>query len=176
MPLKGTLRPRRKTWAGNLKNYQSNKEKNMSLTKEIIEQENNRSSANYMELHLHQEGSFLRAYDWSAWLACRYLHDFKVNKRIFKGIDEPVAYIGFPATSLEKWIPEGAEQRFEDEKELVVRLPELMLSDSLETMQANYVEWKDAVPVTDSSGGKKKASSRIDEGKSENGFHTVSLT
>ncbi len=70
----------------------------MSLTKDIIEQENIRSSATCMELHLHQEGSFLRAYDWSAWLACRYLHDFKVNKRTFKGIDAPVAYIGFPAT------------------------------------------------------------------------------
>ncbi len=111
-----------------------------TLTKEIINQENGRSSTNSMELHLHQEGAFLRAYDWSAWLACRYLHDFKVNKRVFKSIDEPVAYIGFPATSLEKWIPEGAEQRFEDEKDLVVRLPELMMSDSLETMQANYVD------------------------------------
>ncbi len=108
----------------------------MSLTKEIVEQENSRFSANCMELHLYQEGSFLRAYDWSAWLACRYLHDFKVNKRVFKSIDEPVAYIGFPATSLEKWIPEGAEQRVEDEKNLVVRLPELMITDVYETMTA----------------------------------------
>ncbi len=38
----------------------------MSLTKDIIEQENIRSSATCMGLHLHQEGAFLRAYDWSA--------------------------------------------------------------------------------------------------------------
>ncbi len=44
----------------------------MSLSKEIVEQENSRFSANCMELHLYQEGSFLRAYDWSAWLACRF--------------------------------------------------------------------------------------------------------
>jgi hypothetical protein len=31
-----------------------------------------------------------------------------VNKRQFKGIDEPVTYIGFPETSLQKWTPEGA--------------------------------------------------------------------
>ncbi len=104
-------------------------------------------------------------------LSCRYLHDFKVNKRTFKGIDAPVAYIGFPATSLEKWMHEGAEQRIEGEKHLVVRLPELMMTDSLETMQANYVEWKDTVPMTDTSDGKKKSPSRMDEGKSENGFH-----
>lgn len=54
------------------------------------------------DVHLHKEGSFLRAYDWSAWLCCRYLHDFKVTKRQFKGIEAPVAYIGFPETSLVK--------------------------------------------------------------------------
>ncbi len=45
-------------------------------------------------VHLWKEGSFLWAYDWSAWLCCRLLHDFKVTKRQFKGIEAPVAYIG----------------------------------------------------------------------------------
>jgi len=80
----------------------------MSLNKEIVEQESRRQAAERADFHLHKEGTFLRAYDWSAWLCCRYLHDFKVNKRTFKGIDEPVAYIGFPETSLQKWMPEGA--------------------------------------------------------------------
>ena len=93
----------------------------MSVTKDLIEQERQAVKAGRLsDIHLHQEGSFLRAYDWSAWLCCRYLHDFKVNKRAFKGIDEPVAYIGFPETSLQKWIPEGAEQRSESEKHLVL--------------------------------------------------------
>lgn len=99
----------------------------MSVTKELIEQERQQVQAGlYRDLHLHKEGSFLRAYDWSAWLACRYLHEFKVSKRAFKGIDAPVAYIGFPDTSLMKWIPEGAEQHVEGEKHIVVRLPEIM--------------------------------------------------
>ena len=66
-------------------------------TKEIVEFETrDLSSGNRDVLHLHHEGSFFRAYEWSAFLACRYLHDFKVTKRVFKGIEEPVAYIGFP--------------------------------------------------------------------------------
>jgi hypothetical protein len=77
----------------------------MSLSKEITEQENRRTTADRMELHLWKEGTFLRAYEWSAWLGCRYLHEFKVNKRVFKGIEEPVVYIGFPETSLRKWLP-----------------------------------------------------------------------
>jgi len=60
-----------------------------------------------------------------------FIHEFKVNKRVFKGIDQPVAYIGFPETSLQKWIPEGAEQHVEGEKHLVVRLPDVMVHDEL---------------------------------------------
>lgn len=50
---------------------------------------------------------------------------------MFKGIEQPVAYIGFPETSLQKWIPEGAEQHVEGEKHLVVRLPDVMVHDEL---------------------------------------------
>jgi hypothetical protein len=40
----------------------------MSVTKELIEQENLQlQTGNYRDVHLHKEGSFLRAYDWSAW-------------------------------------------------------------------------------------------------------------
>lgn len=41
------------------------KPQKMSLTKEIAEQENHRTTADRMELHLWKEGSFMRAYDWS---------------------------------------------------------------------------------------------------------------
>ncbi len=76
----------------------------MALTKEIVQQENSRTTADRMEVHLWKEGTFLRAYDWSTWLACHYLHDFKINKRQFKGIEEAVAYIGFPDTSLTEMV------------------------------------------------------------------------
>lgn len=100
----------------------------MSLTKEIIDQEALALADGARDvLHLHREGSFLRAYEWSAFLACRYLHDFKVNKRAFKGIDQPVAFIGFPETSLGKWMPEGSEQKAVDDKHLTVKLPPMLL-------------------------------------------------
>lgn len=80
----------------------------MSVTKDLIEKERQTLlDGRFRDVHLHLEGTFLRAYNWSAWLCCRYLHGFKVNKRSFKGIEEPVAYIGFPETSLDKWIPEN---------------------------------------------------------------------
>ena len=53
----------------------------MSVTKELIEQERQLVQTGQLrDVHLHKEGTFLRAYDWSAWLCCRYLHDFKMNQ------------------------------------------------------------------------------------------------
>lgn len=50
----------------------------MSSIKEIIETELKELSDGHREiLHLHRGGSFYRAYEWSAFLACRYLHEFK---------------------------------------------------------------------------------------------------
>lgn len=129
----------------------------MSVTKELIEQERQQVQIGQLrDVHLHKEGTFLRAYDWSAWLCCRYLHDFKVNKRVFKGIDEPVAYIGFPETSLGKWLPEGVDQRAEDDKHLVVSLPEMMVSDQPEVLQSAYAEWKEDIPLTEAQPGLRK--------------------
>lgn len=130
----------------------------MSSTKEIVDQESRQTSGSRLDIHLHREGTFLRAYEWSAFLACRYLHDFKVNKRQFKDIEQPVAYIGFPDTSLMKWIPEGAGQRVEGEKHLVVKLPEMMVSDDLDTMAQAFAEWKDGIPLAEHQGGKRKPS------------------
>lgn len=123
----------------------------MSVTKEIIENEAQQLANGERDvIHLHREGSFLRAYEWSAFLSCRYLHGFKVNKRVFKGIEQPVAYIGFPETSLDKWMPEGAEQVALDEKHLAVRLPELMFSAvTPAALDGEYAEWKDAIPLTE---------------------------
>lgn len=140
----------------------------MSVTKELIKKEKDLVQAGQVrDLHLHREGTFIRAYDWSAWLACKYLHDFKVNKRTFKGIDEPVVYIGFPETSLEKWIPEGAVQRLEDEKYLVITLPELMITDTYEMMSDSYAEWKEALPLTESNSGVRKKGGSKDVGMRE---------
>ena len=136
----------------------------MAVIKDIVEQEQQRvSSGVRRELHLWSEGTFLRAYGWSAWLACRFLHDFKVNKRQFKGVESPVVFIGFPASSLPKWIPEGAEQEAVGEKHLVLRLPEQMLAATLETIDQDYVQWCDAIPLTTAKDRSRQGTSSTTE-------------
>lgn len=149
----------------------------MSVTKELIEQERQQVQAGQLrDVHLHKEGTFMRAYDWSAWLCCRYLHDFKVNKRTFKGIDDPVAYIGFPETSLAKWIPEGTEQHAEGEKHLVVTLPEVMVIDNPEDLTSAYVKWKESIPLTEASLGMRKKGGGKNDGNNVDGADGTPLT
>ncbi len=54
-------------------------------------------------LLLH-EGKFWRAYEQGALALCEYVHPFKVTTRYYKGIDQWVSYVGFPDTSLQKWL------------------------------------------------------------------------
>lgn len=70
------------------------------MTKEIIDIEASSVAADRDEVHLLKEGTFLRAYVWSAWLCCRYLHDFKVTKRMFKDAGQAVAFIGLSDVSV----------------------------------------------------------------------------
>ena len=80
----------------------------MSSLKEIVENEGQRDSLDKCRTaFLYREGSFYRAYEWSAWLFVRHVSDFKVTCRVFKAVEQAVAFIGFPLTSAGKFMPDG---------------------------------------------------------------------
>lgn len=54
-------------------------------------------------IRLYAEGIFYKAYERSAWVACRVLHPFMVKKRAVRKVGQEVVSIGFPKTSLAKW-------------------------------------------------------------------------
>lgn len=59
----------------------------MASIKDIKEQESMRMNEGVRdEIHFYREGTFLRAYEWSAWLACRYLHDFNTTRHHVGGL------------------------------------------------------------------------------------------
>ena len=75
-----------------------------------------------------------------------------------------MAYIGFPETSLDKWMPEGSELVEIEEKHMDVRLPDVMLSeDSLDVLDATYLAWKDAIPLNDQNPVKASLVSKAEE-------------
>lgn len=62
------------------------------------EQQNNGA-----HIRLYAEGVFYKAYERSAWVACRVLHPFMVKKRAVRKVGQEVVSIGFPKASLSKW-------------------------------------------------------------------------
>lgn len=78
----------------------------MAKIKDILEIESQRASLEQCRfVNLFQEGTFYRAYEWSAWLCVRYIQQFKTTKRLFKNEDTSLVFVGFPITSLQKFIP-----------------------------------------------------------------------
>lgn len=124
----------------------------MASIKEILDFELSRDGAEIQRsIHLFQEGSFYRAYEWSAWLVCRYIHEFKVTHRKLKGVEQSVAFIGFPVTSLGKWVGENIERHDVADKHILLRLAEDVFSDlgGEESMEEVFVNWKSQQPLVE---------------------------
>lgn len=119
----------------------------MPTISEIYETEHGRES--YDTIHLFAEGSFWRAYEYSAWLFTRSIHEFKVTKRLMKGIDDPVTFIGFPKTSIDKWLPKEAQIEKADEKHLIISVQgDVVEADSTEELKGMFEIWKDNIEVS----------------------------
>lgn len=51
----------------------------MAKLGDILEKEKNRSETGMLRtIYLYQEGTFYRAYEWSAWLCVRYINQFTI--------------------------------------------------------------------------------------------------
>ena len=149
----------------------------MSAIKDILEQERRRDDMRQCRaVYLYQEGSFLRAYNWSAWLCVRFINDFKVTNRMFHGEQEPVALIGFPPTSLQKFTPEGAELSQLSERCVMMLLPEVMIPDGYEAdlMGADFADWKTHLPLPEAK--PRQRGDRQGERPSEPQGEAVTLT
>lgn len=120
----------------------------MAGIKDILEMERSRQTADdYRKIHIFQEGSFYRAYQFSAWLCTMYMKDFKVTHRQMKGIDGSVCFVGFPVTSLEKWTPQDSKTEQVAEKHQSITLA-IQAEDSSQMMQ-QYEEWKSSIPLSE---------------------------
>lgn len=126
----------------------------MAKIKDILAIESQRTTAEQCRIvYLFQEGTFYRAYEWSAWLCVRYIQQFKTTKRMFKNEEASLVFVGFPVTSLEKYTIEGAQVAFGEEKNVSMLLPEALFPASVDpqTLAEEYGNWKQSVPLTENS-------------------------
>lgn len=117
--------------------------------KEVFAKEQSRSEmVDYRTIHLIPEGTFYRAYEWSAWLCHRYVSQFKPTHRLLKNTEDSVVFVGFPMTSLERHTPEGATVAEQEDKTLAVVLPETLFGETtIEQLQIDFSNWKKSVPL-----------------------------
>ena len=98
------------------------------------------------QIHLFADGSFYRAYEWSAWLCCRYINQFRTTKRYNKSVSADMVFVGFPKTSLQKFTPENVEVREMSEGHWVFFLPETMMPEG-EDYNKGFEDWKTTIPL-----------------------------
>lgn len=119
------------------------------------------------KINLFTEGSFVRAYDFSAWLYLNVLHpddkEFALqttHRRTKDGAD--YAFIGWPMSSMAKYIPPLLEAEVIGEKHSVITISDdLALKNEAYPIQ-QYQEWMDSIPLKE--GKVKKSDDKSDKG------------
>lgn len=148
----------------------------MAKIGDILDLEKKRSEPDEMRsIYLWPDGTFYRAYEWSAWLCVRYIRQFKVTRRMFKAMKTDMLFIGFPQTSLEKFKPETAVVNELPSKCIVLILPEVMVApDSGSTLEADYQNWRTTIPLAEGKETKLSAEQQSLSGRANTG--SVSMT
>ena len=55
-------------------------------------------------VYLHREGTFLRAYEHSAFLLWKHVSTFRLRRRFIKKINRHLIFLGFPEYTKDKWL------------------------------------------------------------------------
>lgn len=112
----------------------------MKPIREILREERPETTT----IWLHREGTFYRAYQYSACLFARHIKEYKVHHKFYKNVQQEVFYLGFPAHHLQKLLMETEAklptnvtieccgERDEDQRVILKGTPPLTLSDFLQ--------------------------------------------
>lgn len=148
----------------------------MAKIGDILDLEKKRTNADEMRsIYLWPDGTFYRAYEWSAWLCVRYIRQFKVTRRMFKALKTDMLFIGFPQTSLDKFKPETAVVNELPSKCVVLMLPDVMVApDSGSTLEADFQNWRTTIPLTEGKETKLSAEQQSLPARANSG--SVSMT
>lgn len=122
----------------------------MAGIKDILDIEQERSELkDWQVINLFQEGSFYRAYEVSAWLCHTYICQFKVTHRHVNGVGQAIAFVGFPVSSLEKRVPQGAVVTSVAEKHIMLTLPSPESEMTIGEMKDEFAAWKSRQPISE---------------------------
>ena len=134
----------------------------MAQIKDVLEIESKRETLEQcVVIHLFEEGTFFRAYQWSAWLCHRYIKEFKPTHKRLKQGDETLIFVGFPVSSLMNYVSSQSQLITKSEKQVDLVFPLSVIGDVLDVscLETEYLNWKSSIPLSESS--KKKSSETL---------------
>ena len=130
----------------------------------VLENEKKRSDSDGIrKLYMYPEGTFIRAFDWSAWLWCHYIKSFKPMRRKVKETGEIIIQIGCPLDKFPVYIPDGAPQEHNPDGSVFFSLDDskIPFDADIAAMSAEFEEWKKNVPENDSGVRRKPENSGV---------------
>ena len=129
-------------------------------------------------VHLIKEGAFYHAYDWSAWLMSKFAIGEAKNKPMVvtasKLNDDYInAFVGFPATSIGKYVPnsEIVEFRPVEDTQIDIVMKVDLGDATVEDIRKMVDEWKESLPLR-----MTKKQSREDKGVSKSAPRIMCIT
>lgn len=130
----------------------------MASLKDILQIEGERDASSLWTVHLFKEGSFWRAYEWSAWLFVHYITEYQLTHRRLKQSEDTYILLGFPETSLNRIAASGHTQEFVDEHHI-----KMIVSDDSEKPECSAENWqsllntlKDSIALKESAPAKEQ--------------------
>ncbi len=112
-----------------------------------------REENNWDKIILYKEGTFMKAYEHSAFLFCLHIREFKTKKRFVKNVNQDVVSLGFPEQSVPKWLY-NRKYKWTSEKILECDLGVLC-------SETDFLNWKDSILIN--AGDKYTPNTRIIE-------------
>ena len=131
---------------------------------EIYESEK-RDDSNLYDIHFYMEGSFWRAYEWSAYLSRIFPSDLnederlKVLKKVTKGDENGYVQVGLQLSSFDKYFPGVADNEsiFEmKNKHIIIHSEEFFKGNDFSDYESILNSWKDGIKLTNNEKKKNK--------------------
>lgn len=110
--------------------------------------EDNRCDKDASTIHLFKHGMFYRAYNWSAWLISLFLctdeNKLATLCKKYNGSDNETVFVGFPVSSIEKFIPNQIGVIYTSENQVDIKI-DLPNGVTYNDMVAQFEEWKNQI-------------------------------
>ena len=107
-------------------------------------------------IFLHNEGLFLRAYEYSAYAFIKNIKQYNAKKKFIKIVNSDIVFIGFPDSILPNILDLCKQKGF------AINKNDKLITIELKTKKEGYVKWKNDIEIADSSKVKKNDTTIIE--------------